>query len=230
MFLLRSLLQHSATSRWMSIAMLLTCSGVLNVATARAIPSAADSDVPCGITLVGSTAGVADPRGQFTITVRDLAHNPVAGSSVVINFNACTPDIRLCSTQLAAGVTADCSGAVGSVSAVTNGNGQVVMKIIGGANNCSGHAPGAGFKCATVFADNVNLGNMNVAAFDQSGEGGLNPLDISVFMADMFAFPGTYVGRSDYNCSQTITPADLSNLMAALFGDGSAVSCATYCH
>jgi hypothetical protein len=230
MFLLRSLLLHSTTPRWLSITMLLACSGVLNVVPASAIPSGPDSDVPCGLILVGSTGGVADPRGQFTITVRDAAHNPIAGISVVIDFNACTPDIRLCSTQLAAGVTADCSGSVGSVSAVTDGTGSVVMRIMGGANNCSAHTPGAGFKCATVSAGGVNLGNINVAAFDLTGDGGVNPADISVWIPDQFDYPTTYVSRSDYNCSGTISPADLSLLFGAFFADGSTVSCAAYCH
>ena len=100
-------------------AMLLGCAGVMAASGAMAsVPSPADSDVPCGFNLVGSTGGVADSRGQFTVTVRDLAHNPIAGSSVVVDFNACAADIRVCSVQPLAGVTADCSGAVGSISAV----------------------------------------------------------------------------------------------------------------
>lgn len=212
-------------------AMLFACTGVLAASSAMvAVPSPADSDVPCGLNLVGTTGGVADSRGEFTIVVRDLAHNPIAGSSVVIDFNACALDIRVCSAQPVAGVTADCSGAVGSISAVTDGAGSVVLRIVGGARNSASGTPGAGFKCATVYADGVNLGTINVGAFDENGAGGVNPADISVWLPDSFAYPTTYVGRSDFNCSNSINPADLSTLLGASLGGGSFNSCAAYCH
>ena len=209
-------------------AMLLACSGVLAASSAMAaVPSPADSQVPCGLNLVGSTGGVADSRGSFTIIVRDLAQNPIPGSSVVIDFNACTPDIRVCSVQPAGGVTADCAGVVGEINAVTDGAGTVVLRIVGGANNVGGSAA-AGFKCATVYADGVNLGTINVGAFDQNGGGGVNPTDLSLFLPD--SFDGDFEGRSDYNCSNTVNPTDLSLLLGASLGGGSATSCTVYCH
>lgn len=212
-------------------AMLFTCAGVLAASSAMAaVPSPADSDVPCGLNLVGTAAGVADPRGEFTITVRDLAHNPIIGSSVVIDFNACEIDIRVCSVQPVAGVTADCSGAVGEINAVTNGVGAVVLRIVGGARNIAPGSPGELFKCATVYADGVNLGNINVGAPDENGSGGVNPADISVWLSDSFAFPGVYVGRSDFNCTQSINAADLSQMLSFSLGAGSTASCGAYCH
>jgi len=212
-------------------AMLLGCAGVLAASSAMAaVPSPADSDVPCGFNLVGSTGGVADVRGQFTVTVRDLAHNPIAGSSVVIDFNACSADIRVCSVQPVAGVTADCSGAVGSISAVTDGAGSVVLRIVGGARNIAAHTPGAGYKCATVYADGINLGNVNIGAYDENGAGGVNPADISVWLPDLFDYPGTYRGRSDFNCTNNINPSDLSLLLSAVLGGASFNSCSAYCH
>ncbi len=209
-------------------AMLLACSGVLATSSAMAaVPSPADSSVPCGINLVGSTGGVADSRGEFTIIVRDLANNPIPGSSVVIDFNACTPDIRVCSVQPAGGVTADCAGVVGEINAVTDGAGTVVLRIVGGSNN-SGSSPASGFKCATVYADGVNLRTLNVGAFDQNGGGGVSPTDISLWLPD--SFDGDFEGRSDYNCSNTISPTDLSVLLGASLGGGSFNSCAAYCH
>jgi hypothetical protein len=212
-------------------AMLLGCAGVLAASSAMAsVPSPADSDVPCGLNLVGTAGGVADSRGQFTIVVRDLAHNPIGGSSVVIDFNACAADIRVCSVQPVAGVTADCSGAVGQISAVTDGTGSVVLRIVGGARNLAAHTPGAGFKCATVYADGVNLGNINVGAYDENGGGGVNPADISLWLPDSFDFPATYRGRSDFNCSNTINPTDLALLLGASLGAASTASCGAYCH
>ena len=46
----------------------------------------------CGINLIGVTGGIADVRGQFKITIRDIANNPVPGSSVVIDFGPCATD------------------------------------------------------------------------------------------------------------------------------------------
>jgi hypothetical protein len=210
-------------------AMLLACTGVLAASSAMAaVPSPADSDVPCGFNLVGTTGGVADPRGQFTIIVRDLAQNPIPGSSVVIDFNACTPDIRVCSVQPAGGVTADCSGAVGEINVVTDGAGTVVLRIVGGANNIASGTPAAGFKCATVYADGVNLGTVNVGAYDENGGTGVNPADVSVWLPD--SFDGDFEGRSDFNCTNSINPADLSLLLGASLGGQSFNSCSSYCH
>ena len=158
--------------------------------------------------------------------MRPSRSKPIPGSSVVIDFNACTPDIRLCSVQPAGGVTADCAGVVGEINAVTDGAGTVVLRIVGGANNSGGSAA-AGFKCATVYADGVNLGTINVGAYDQNGGGGVNPTDLSLFLPD--SFDGDFEGRSDYNCSNTVNPTDLSLLLGASLGGGSFNSCAAYC-
>jgi len=211
-------------------AMLLACGGVLVASGAMAaVPSPADSDIPAGLNLVGTSGGVADVRGEFTIVVRDLAHNPIAGSSVVISFDNCEIDIRVCSVQTWPGVTPDCaSGAVGEVSGVTDGTGTVTMRIIGGARNTSSGAPAEGFQCATVFADGVNMRQINVGAFDENGSGGVNPADVSVYLADQF--DGDFEGRSDFNATNTLNPADLSILLGVTLGGGSATSCGAYCH
>jgi len=212
-------------------AMLLACAGVLAASSAMAaVPSPADSDIPCGLNLVGTNGGVADPHGQFTIVVRDLAHNPIPGSSVVIDFNSCEIDIRVCSVQPFAGVTASCAGAVGSINAVTDGSGTATLRIVGGARNSAAHTPGEDYKCATIYADGVNMGTVNIGAFDENGVGGVNPADISVWLPDSFDQPGVYRARSDYNCSHTINPADLSLLLGVSIPGTSLNSCSAYCH
>jgi len=187
------------------------------------------SSVPCGINLVGATAGIADALGQFTIVLRDLAGNPRAGVVVTIDLSGCTPDLRLCSAQSAAGVSVDCTARV--IHAQTGGDGQVTLRILSGANNVAGHAPGAGFDCARVSAKSgggeVFLAMVNVGAFDENGAGGVNVLDISLWMSDAFTAP--YVGRSDFDCSHTIDPVDLSQLLQVSLGGGSTQSCAQYC-
>jgi hypothetical protein len=210
-------------------ATLLACCLVFASSNAlAAVPSPADSTIPCGINLVGTTGGVADAQGMFTIVVRDLAQNPIAGSSVVIDFDACTPDIQICSVQPVSGVTADClTEGVGEVTAVTDGSGTVMISIVGGANNTFTNAPAAGSNCGIIFADGVNLGPVNVGAFDQNGSGGVNPADVSVWLAD--SFDGDLEGRSDFNCAGGVNPADLSVLLGVSLGGGSATSCGSYC-
>lgn len=211
-------------------ATLLACGGVLVASYALAsVPSPADSDIPAQVNLVGTTAGTPDVRGEFTIVIRDLAHNPIAGSSVVISFDNCTPDIRVCSVQPFAGVTADCaSGPVGEISGVTDGTGTVTMRIVGGANNTASGTPAAAFNCGTVFADGVNMRQVNIGAFDQNGAGGATPADVSVWLAD--SFDPDVEGRSDFNGTNTVTPADLSILLGVTLGGGSTSSCGAYCH
>jgi hypothetical protein len=223
-------------------ATLLACGGILVASAAMAaVPSPApDSVLPCGINLVGTTGlgGTADAKGQFTIQVNDLALNPIAGSSVVISFNTCTPDIRVCTTQSypVSGIVSDCSGVVGSVSAVTDGNGEVILRVTGGSNNIAAGTPGAGFKCAVVFADGVALGTVNVGAYDETGGGGVGVPDVSSFLSDSFRFQSLaiYVGRSDFNCNNTITPTDLANLLTVSLPGTSSHSCGAalpiYCH
>ncbi len=81
-------------------AILLSVCGLLFAGAAFAsVPSATNSTLPAGVKLVGTPAGVADPSGQFTVTVRDLANNLIANSAVVIDVSGCTPDIKIQSTQ-----------------------------------------------------------------------------------------------------------------------------------
>jgi len=185
--------------------------------------------IPCGICLVGTTAGVDDARGAFSITIRDFANNPVAGSSVLIDFSGCAPDIHVCSVQTgAAGV--NCSLGPGFVYGVTDMTGMTTMCIVGGAHNAGTHTGGADFQCAAIYADGVQLGHVNVAAFDEDGSSGVNPTDASMWFSDGLDYPGAYRGRSDYDCSHSVTPADLSILMQASLDHRSLNSCSAYCN
>jgi len=218
-------------------AMLLACGGVFVASSAlAAIPSPADSDIPCGINLVATVSGAADPKGLFTITVRDVAQNPIPGSSVVIDFDACVAagnvqDIRLCSVQPAPGVTATCTSPVGEISAVTNGSGSVTLTIVGNAQNV-GAAPAAGFNCATVFADGVNMGTINVGTFDEDGSAGYLA-DGSSWKEDYKASinpPFPSIGRSDFDCDGQLL-ADLAVWFQVYkdIGASNSTSCTANC-
>jgi hypothetical protein len=195
------------------------------------IPPGSNSTIPCGINLVGMHNGVADPRGEFTIVIRDLANNPVAGCEVTFDFGACG-DIRIATVQPTPGVTVECIATPSPhalVHATTDAAGIVRVSIVGGAANIAPHTPGAGFGCANVYGGTVLLGTVNVGAFDQNGGGGVNPADIAAWLTDVFDSP-TYRGRSDFNCSNSISPADLSLLLLVALGSGSTSSATDYCH
>lgn len=185
--------------------------------------------VPCGLRLVGTTGGVADPLGEFVIIVNDAAGLPVPLVPVIINFTGCVPDIEICAAQAFPDVSSVCAAPVGSVGTVTDAAGVATFRINGGAGNLGGGGLASGFQCATVLAGlpPVLIGPINVAAFDLNSVGGVNPVDISLWLTDSFD-PG-YEGRADYNCSGTINPADLAALLNVALTGGSVASCAAYC-
>jgi len=210
------------------------CGLLVSAAAMASVPSACNTTIPCGIPVVGQTAGVADGLGQFTITVRDLANNPVANSSVVIDFSACCNDVHLSSTQFGAGVTVDVP--TKTVRAIGNASGVVTFRVMGGADGGPGGASTPSGGCAKIYADGVLLtdgickpASVQVAVYDLNGSlgggAGVGPADLSVWLGDLFATPAPYRARSDYDysvlCVQDISPADLSKWLAVLFGNGS---------
>ena len=207
------------------------CGLLVSAAAMASVPSPCNSTLPCGIPVVGQTASVADPLGQFTITVKDLANAPVANSSVVIDFSACCNDVHLSSTQWGAGVTVDVP--TKTVRAIGNASGVVTFRIMGGAD-AAAISPSGG--CAKVYADGVLLSDgtcqpasVQVAVYDLNGDlgggAGMGPADLSVWLADFFATPSPYRARADYDfnvlCTKDIGPADLSKWLAVFFGNGS---------
>ncbi len=210
-------------------ATLLTVCGLFVAGAAMAgVPSPANSSKPACIAVVGTTTGVVDPAGQFTVTVKDLANNPIQNSQVVIDFSSeyAVPDVRIGSTQPFAGLTVDCTAK--TVRALTNASGVVTFRIVGGAQN-SGNSPGVGAGGAKVFADGVLLGSVTVEAFDQDGVSGVGANDLSAWLGDKFATGAPYYGRSDYDCNASVGANDLSVWLAVKFAAGSSASAAAYC-
>ncbi len=203
-------------------AMLLSVLGLLVAGAAFAsVPNPANSTIPVGITLVGTTAGVADPYGQFTVTVRDFSNNLIPNSSVILDFSANTPDIKIQSTQPFAGLTTDCT--TKTVRALTNASGVATFRIVG-----SSIGPvTSGFTKGTVLADGVVLGHTEVAALDLDGVGGAGANDLSVWTAYFLATQAAGAGDYDYNGS--LGANDLSVWVAAFLSAGSTVSSSPNC-
>ena len=159
--------------------------------------------------------GGPDPTIAFSITVRDFANNPIAGSNVVVGLAACS-DSRICPAT----VGFNCTGGPGGtpiVSGLTNAAGQVTFSILGASTNygsapCTGSpllCPGAGQNCANIAADGVPLGNATLIDYDEDGGTGVPPGaivagDQSKLKADIAAYtssPANYRGRSDFSAT-----------------------------
>jgi hypothetical protein len=196
--------------------------GLLVAGAAMAgVPSAGTSTQPTNsvIKIVGH-GSPPDPAGTITYTIRDASNNPVPGSVVICNFSACG-DVRICSSDVGAGMTINCGAH--TVTGVTNASGQVSIVVCGAS---SAGAPSFG-KCIAVTADGVVLNNLNGATADYDGINGCNLLDVSACYGDVQA--GTGRKRSDYNGDGTVNLLDVSAEYGIVAGGGSPLSCSTLC-
>jgi hypothetical protein len=191
------------------------------------VPDVPNITLPPGVPLVGERGGVTDPAGVFKIIVRDIAMNPVPGASVVIAFDECGDDLRICATPGMPGVTVDCD--VPRVRAVTDLTGTATFAIRGGGRNID---PASIGMCARVLVEDAPVARLRVAAFDLTGAGGVGPPDISSWIADYFRSATTlmYFSRSDYDFNGTLSPADLSILLRVSLGGTSNTSCSKFCN
>jgi len=204
-------------------ATLLTAAGLLAATAAMAgVPSAANSTVPPCISLVGSSAGLADASGTFSVTVRDLANNPLNGASVVVDLSGCT-DIAICDDQLDVDALVNC--AAKTTRKFTDALGNVSFTVLGGSNGAGNATTLLGG--AKIYANGTQIGSPTAAAYDLDGQLGLGANDLSAFLTD-FASAINY-GRSDFDCSGNIGANDLSAWLTVFSGGGSNSSCAVSC-
>src|SRR5580765_3777542 len=199
-------------------AMLLTAAGCLIASAAMAgVPSPGNSVTPPCIHLVRSASGVADPNGSFSVTVRDLANNPLNGASVVVDLSGCT-DLTLCSDQRDAGATVNC--AAKTTRKFTNLAGQVSFIVLGGSNG-SGNATTL-LAGAKIYANGTLIGSPTAAAFDLDGASGVGINDLSCWLTDFGTIGNPAFGRSDYDCSGSVGINDLSVWLTE-FGNATSV-------
>ncbi len=150
---------------------------------AAGVPSAANSQMPSCLALC--------PFGDlpFSVIVRDLGNNPVAGSSVVLDFSTC-PGAYLCRSSGDPNVIVDPTPR--TVRAFTG---------VGGAVSIAAHVGGTGpAGSVRVFADGVLLRSYALASPDQDGDGFV----VSIIGHDdpMFAAKlGSADPTADFNCS-----------------------------
>ena len=158
------------------------------------VPSAARSTIPSCV--------VASPDGAFpsTIVVRDAAGTPVPGSKVVLDLSDCSLSV-LCSIP--------CTGCSAGALART-------VQKYADANGVARFDLRAGGTCpnerVTVYADAIALGTAAFSALDQNG-------DLSVTNSDVVrvqSAQSTGDLSADFDCSGTVTSADVAIVQARL--------------
>ena len=163
---------------------------IIAMPVSAAVPSPTNSTIPSCLHMC--------PFGDmtYTVVIRDFANNPIAGSSVVLDFSGC-PSVRLCPPP-----------APPSYSALTNAQGVATFAVKGG---------GGCISAVNVYADGVWLTygsgqpNPSVASPDQDGNRFVTVSDQAVLSAKTASDP-----TADLNCDGTHNAADDGVLAAHL--------------
>jgi hypothetical protein len=161
---------------------------------AAAVPSAANSTVPPCL--------VACPYGDipFDVVVRDLANNPVANSSVVIDFANC-PAAFICTAPGSQPDPYTVNLPARTIQLLSNASGLAHFPLrVGG-----GCAAGT----VRVFADGVLIAQRALASPDQDGDGFTSNIlnnDAALFSAKL----GTTDPTADLDCDGDVDVDDES--------------------
>jgi hypothetical protein len=210
-------------------AALAACGVLFGAAVAFAgVPDPINSTVPSRINLVGVNSGTlaidqASLGALVSVTVRDLAANPIPNSSVVLDFTNALSDTRIGDTQPYASLATNCS--THGISAIADGSGVATFAVQGGGYAVAGAAHGAG--ACRVYADGVLIGTINVGTYDMNGSNGVDALDLSRLGNDVLG--GTNPDRGDFDNSGATDGLDISIWAAVFFSGRSDQSAATYC-
>lgn len=181
-------------SRWKLFTLVVTLTLVTQGGVARpmvsfasAIPSPADSDVPSCL--------IACPEGEilFRVVVRDVAQNPIVGSTVMLDFSAC-PVFPYCGPT---------SGPYG----IDPTNRRISrLSGVGGVADFSLALRGVcGDVTITVYASGVNLRIVPLPVMDQDGSGTVGSADIAIATAKI----GTGDRSADVDCTGFVTQSDV---------------------
>ena len=185
------------------LSLLLTFTQPATRATA-AVPSPSTSTLPACMALC--------PMGDltFAVVVRDFGGNPVAGSTVVLDFSQC-PGAFLCTVPFYPPDPYILDPAARTLRMVTGVSGAVTFPArVGGTGG-----PGS----VRVFADGILLKSYALASVDQDGDGIVgygSGADDALFAAKL----GTSNATADFDCDGVVGPLD-----QAVFGSHHSQSC-----
>jgi hypothetical protein len=162
-----------------------------------AAPSTASAAVPSAANSTTPPCLAPCPMGDvaFTVVVRDLANNPIAGSSVAFVFSNCT-NAFICPARPNDDYVTDMP--TRTLRATTNAAGSVTAHLRVGGTGPAG--------CVGLFADGVLLRNYVLASPDQDGNGvcvGIIGNDVPLFAAKL----GTADPTADFDCSGGLVDA-----------------------
>lgn len=191
-------------------------------ASVHAEPSPANDIAPSCISLVGAFGSTPAPAGGFVVICRDLANNPMAGATVVIDLSGCS-DLFICADQMDPAATVECAHK--TVSKLTAADGSVHFDILGGSTG--GGTAVTLLGGGRIFKNGTLIQSPTVSAYDLDGSGGVGANDLSAWLGDFGS--GQTFGRSDYDCSGNLGANDLS-LWLGVFGSGAmSQSCVSQC-
>ncbi len=173
--------------RWLILLCALVATGTANAALV-AVPSPANSSLPACMGLC--------PLGDmhFSVVVRDLANNPIAGSTVVLDFTNC-PGALICPFHPSDPYAVNQR----RLSMVTDASGSVTFPARVGGIGPAG--------AVAVFADGVLLKGYALASPDQNGNGvAVNIIDVdeTIFASKL----GTTDPTADFDCDGDVDVFD----------------------
>jgi hypothetical protein len=160
--------------------------------------SSAQSAVPSPTNSSHDPCFVVCPLGDLTyhVTVRDLANNPIAGSSVVLDYSQC--GFVHCANP-GPGIVAN--DAAKTMTSLSNAAGIASFPL-----KMGGCCP-----AVKIFADGVLLATVSMASPDMDASLLVNGTDNSILTALM---SGPYNACGDLDCSGTVGANDLGILIA----------------
>jgi len=183
--------------RLLAVAMLLAVPAVH-----AGVPNAANSSLPACMALC--------PMGDmpFTVVVRDVANNPIAGSLVVLDFSQC-PGAFLCPARPADPYLLDVPTRTLRMTTAAAGGVTFLARV-------GGTGPPGGVR---VFADGVLLRSYALASPDQNGNGvcvSIVDVDDAIFAAKLGGADPT----ADFDCDGDVDVQD-----QLIFGSHHSHSC-----
>jgi len=210
---------RSVRTGWVLGALLLVSAQASRAGTGA---PALHSKSPARITLVGSTAGVPDAIGTFTVTAIDLANNPMRNVSVIIDLSGC-PDVAICADPLDAAAMVNCVAKM--VRKFTDSAGNVSFTVLGAGSGTGDFI--ALPHSAKIYVNGSLIGSPTAAVLDLDGMNGVGINDLAVWLQDFGADPPR--GRSDFDGDGVVDINDLSVWIQAFGAHGSLQGCAARC-
>jgi hypothetical protein len=200
--------------------------GLLAAGMAMAgVPNSALSTQPGALLIKGDGS---EPTVIMIYTIRDANNVAVgAGVTVVLDFSACYPQMKLCDAQ-GAGLVVNCVAK--TVTGSTDGLGQVTFALAG--MPVAGLVAPATANCATVVAGGQPFNSLLATASDVTLSGGAAGAgDLAELQCEILGIncPAAYNAKHDLDRNGSNGAGDLGFLVTAFVDGVGPTSCASLC-